>query len=286
MKLSTIISLLSVGALATAIAMPEAYADADAGVDNVLEKRFDCNKRGPRCGNGVKIGPTDCKCGQQKRPCALWACPEGKRVGVHFQVVLFFFFFLLGGARGGLRIQELILISTTASLWPGTKRLRIRLSFWVAAGNIVQIFKVRNHENPSFILNFSISNSKPIQGTHICHSFLSFFWKRGKGRKRGRKCQNRIRTSTNVSSMSSKWDQRPFCFPFLPFLAYFVLPFLMFTCFSFFRRSKTRQVGTTTASTEPAGFLIHLGLRQWREVVFFLMKVSYDNVRYLSHSLV
>lgn len=79
MKFLTILSLLSVGAFAAAIAEPE--AEANAGADALLEKRVNCGQILPVCASGTKIGTSGCQCRGQKPTCDLWACPGGKRVG-------------------------------------------------------------------------------------------------------------------------------------------------------------------------------------------------------------
>jgi hypothetical protein len=81
MKFLAILSFLSISALAAAVAEPEAYADAEAAA-NVLEKR-DCNRRVPLCAGGTFIEKTGCQCSGQVERCDLWACPRGRRVGVH-----------------------------------------------------------------------------------------------------------------------------------------------------------------------------------------------------------
>ena len=83
MKFLTILSLLSVGAFAAAIAEPEPEpeAEANAGADALLEKRVNCGQILPVCASGTKIGTSGCQCRGQKPTCDLWACPGGKRVG-------------------------------------------------------------------------------------------------------------------------------------------------------------------------------------------------------------
>ena len=79
MKYLTILSLLSVGALAAAVAEPE--AEANAAADTLLEKRVDCGRILPVCASGTKIGTAGCQCKGQKPRCDLWACPANRRVG-------------------------------------------------------------------------------------------------------------------------------------------------------------------------------------------------------------
>ena len=101
MKFFAIISLLSVGALAAAVAEPEAYADAAA--DDVLEKRFDCARRVALCPGGHFIQKTSCQCGGQVERCDLWACPEGRRVGVQSKFVFAASAKTLGAIYNGIR---------------------------------------------------------------------------------------------------------------------------------------------------------------------------------------
>ena len=88
MKFFAILSILSIGALAAAIAEPEAYADADAAPDALLEKRFDCNRRVALCASGTFIGKDSCQCSGQVGRCDLWACPAGRRVSAHSKGLL------------------------------------------------------------------------------------------------------------------------------------------------------------------------------------------------------
>ncbi|KAG7008645.1 hypothetical protein G7Y79_00004g012290 [Physcia stellaris] len=60
MKFLTILSLLSVGAFAAAIAEPE--AEANAGADALLEQRVNCGQILPVCASGTKIGTSGCQC--------------------------------------------------------------------------------------------------------------------------------------------------------------------------------------------------------------------------------
>lgn len=82
MKFLAILSFLSISALAAAVAEPNAYANADASDDVLLEKRVNCNQILPLCASGTFIQKTACQCGGQKPRCDLWACPAGKRVSV------------------------------------------------------------------------------------------------------------------------------------------------------------------------------------------------------------
>ena len=138
MKFFAIISLFSIGALATAVAEPEAYVDAAA--NNVLERGVDCDDIVPLCCSGVFIQRYACLCPGQAGPCGQWACPYG-RVSVHFKL-FFFSSLLLQNPRFCLQFYSIFFLSVflsflhssnleanlilnTANLWLETHRLRM-----------------------------------------------------------------------------------------------------------------------------------------------------------------
>lgn len=84
MKISAIFSVLSISALAAAVAIPEpeANVDAHAAADGLLEKRADCSRILPICAAAVRIQRDSCPCSRQKPICSLYACQGGRRVSV------------------------------------------------------------------------------------------------------------------------------------------------------------------------------------------------------------
>ena len=131
MKFLTILSLLSVGAYAAAVAQPEAVAEPEAdaydAADNLLEKRADCSRILPICAAAVRIQGATCPCRSQRPSCSLYACRGGSRVSATSSL------FLLKG-RCCLRIAS-TLISQIHQLTIDTDdlrivrlRLRVRLS--------------------------------------------------------------------------------------------------------------------------------------------------------------
>lgn len=84
MKFFAILSVLSISALAAAVAIPEpeANVDAYAAADGLLEKRANCDRILPICAAAVRIQRDRCPCPRQKAVCSLYACQGGRRVSV------------------------------------------------------------------------------------------------------------------------------------------------------------------------------------------------------------
>ena len=75
MQYLAILSILSVGAFAAAIAEPN--AEANAAADSQLLKRANCGNILPSCVGGHVAGGANCLCKGQQGPCDLWLCPDG-----------------------------------------------------------------------------------------------------------------------------------------------------------------------------------------------------------------
>ena len=73
MKVLAMLSLLA--AVATAAAVP-------VEADEAFDKRDTCPANKSRCNGFQRIRDAPCRCPNQVGPCALYACPNGRRVSV------------------------------------------------------------------------------------------------------------------------------------------------------------------------------------------------------------
>lgn len=134
MKVFAILSILSISALAAAVAIPEpeANAEAYAAADSLIEKRADCKRILPICAAAVRIQRDRCPCPSQKGTCSLYACRGGGRVS---GLISSFFFLALQSFQCCFQQRLFQFLefdcwfkTGKANLWLAGQRLRGRLN--------------------------------------------------------------------------------------------------------------------------------------------------------------